>query len=218
MIEFQYKQQNFNNHQGSISMKISVTGRHMNVGDSLRDTASTKLTEVCEKYFSRPIEAHIVFDKHNHGFIADIQVHVGRNIMVQGHFEAGDAYVAFEGALEKVTGRLRRYKNKLKDTRHGPTHEEMAEFIEVQKYVLAGEGHENAGDEAPEQPLVIAEMTTKIETLTVSEAVMRMDLGGLPALVFQNKSHGGINVIFRRSDGNIGWIDPAGNMKSTAAA
>lgn len=197
-------------------MKISVTGRHMNVGESLRERAEDRVQEICQKYFSHPIEAHVVFDKHNHGFSADIQVHVGRNIMVQGHSEADEAYAALDSALEKVSGRLRRYKTRLKD-RQGPTHEEMAQYIEVQKYVLAGDGHEKTRDEAPEQPLVIAEMTAKIETLTVSEAVMRMDLAGYPALVFRNKSHGGLNVIYRREDGNIGWVDPAGNSKTAAA-
>jgi ribosomal subunit interface protein len=199
-------------------MKISVTGRHMNVGESLRDHATTKLQEVTEKYFSRAIESHIVFDKHNHGFQTDIQVHVGRNIMVQGHGEADDAYIAFDMALSRVNGRLRRYKNKLKDTRSAPTHEEMAEMIEAQKFVLAGAGHEKSSEEAPEQPLVIAEMTTQIETLTVSEAVMRMDLSGYPAIVFKNKLGGGMNVIYRRPDGNIGWIDPSNTATSKKPA
>ena len=190
-------------------MKISVTGRHMSVGESLREHAETRLVEVAEKYFKHPIESHIVFDKHNHGFQADIQVHVGRNIVVQGHGESDDPYVAYDAALSHVNGRLRRYKNKLKDSRSGPTHEEMAELIEAQKFVLAGASHEDAGEQAPDQPLVIAEMTTQIETLTVSEAVMRMDLSNYPAIVFRNKGHGAINVIYRRPDGNIGWIDPS---------
>ena len=201
-------------------MKISVTGRHMSIGESLREHASTKLLEVAEKYFSRPIEAHIVFDKHNHGFQADIQVHVGRNIMVQGHGESDDPYVSFDSALSHVNGRLRRYKNKLKDSRSGPTHEEMAEIIEAQKFVLAAPGGEESS-QSDGQPLVIAEMTLHIETLTVSEAVMRMDLSNYPTVVFKNKAHGGINVIYRRKDGNIGWIDPAnvasGQNKKIAA-
>jgi ribosomal subunit interface protein len=202
-------------------MKISVTGRHMNVGESLREHASNKLQETGDKYFRQAVEGHIVFDRHNHGFQADIQVHVGRNIMVQGHGEADDAYVAFDMALSRINGRLRRYKTKIKDTKNAPSHQEMADIIQASNYVLAGAGHESAQDEAPEQPLVIAEMTTKIETLSVAEAVMRMDLSGYPVVVFRNSKGNNLNVVYRRADGNIGWIDPgdsAGKSAKGAAA
>jgi ribosomal subunit interface protein len=195
-------------------MKISVTGRHMNVGESLRDHASGKLKESAEKYFRFPVEGHIVFDRHNHGFQADIQVHVSRNIIVQGHGEADDAYIAFDLALSRINGRLRRYKTRLKDSRSGPSHQEMAEMFEASNYVLAGAAHESASDEAPDQPLVIAEMTTAIETLTVAEAVMRMDLSGYPVVVFLNRANNALNVVYRRPDGNIGWIDPPAKAKS----
>lgn len=200
-------------------MKISVTGRHMSVGDSLRDHASAKLQETASKYFKQAVEGHVVFDKHNHGFQTDIQVHVGHNIMVQGHGEADDAYVAFDMALSRINGRLRRYKTKLKDSKAAPSHADMAEMIEANNYVLAGTTHESAQDEAPEQPLVIAEMTTKIETLSVSEAVMRMDLTGYPVVVFRNKTaNNNLNVVYRRPDGNIGWIEPAADAQSKKSA
>ncbi len=198
-------------------MKISLTGRHMNIGDSLRQHAETRLSEAAAKYFQNPLEAHIVFDKQAHGFTADIQVHPKSGLVVQGHAEAGDAYASFDLAMEKLERRLRRYKNKLKDSHHGMTHEEMADYLEANQYVLAGDDHADTKEEAPDQPLVIAEMTTRIETMTVSEAVMRMDLSGYPVVLFRNDAHGGLNVIYRRPDGNIGWIDPPGNKSFIAA-
>lgn len=185
-------------------MQISVTGRHMSVGDSLKQHATSRMGDVAEKYFGNPIEAHIVFDKDGHDFRTDIQVHVGRGISVQGQAAANDAYASFDLALEKVETRLRRYKNKLRDSKHTASKQELAELV-AQQYVLAGDSQ----DEAPEQPLVIAEMTTNIVSLTVSEAVMRLDLSGYPVVIFRNRSHGGINIIYRRPDGNIGWVDPA---------
>ena len=188
-------------------MQISVTGRHMSVGDSLKAHSTERMNGVAEKYFGNPIEAHIVFDKEGNSFKTDIQVHVGRGIKVQGQASAPDAYAAFDTALDRVETRLRRYKNRLKDDKHASSKAELADLV-AQQYVLAGEEHDKTKEEAPDQPLVIAEMTTRIDSLTVSEAVMRLDLSGYPVVIFRNRSHGGINVIYRRPDGNIGWVDP----------
>ncbi len=192
-------------------MQVMVTGKQLNVGDALRDYVEAHLSDAVSKYFEHAIEASVVFSPQGKGkqVRSDISVHVGRNIQMQGHAEAGDAQAAFDAAMERIAKRLRRYKRRLRN--HRKVVSEVA-AVEAQQYVLA------AGDEDEEeritegdQPVVIAEMTTQIDSLTVGEAVMRMDLANTEALVFQNRAHGSINVIYRRSDGNIGWIDPQGN-------
>ena len=142
-------------------------------------------------------------------FIADIVVHVGKGITVQSEGKASDAHAAFDAAAERMSKRLRRYKRRLRDHHRG----HAQDVISAQQYILAAE-IETEAEEAPEpdgwSPVVVAEMETAVDTLTVGEAVMRLDLSGAPALMFRNRGHGGINMIYRRSDGNVGWVDPAG--------
>jgi ribosomal subunit interface protein len=194
-------------------MQVVVTGKQLSVGDSLRAHVDTHLADQVAKYFEHAIEASVVFSREGKGrqIRSDISVHIGRNIQMQGHGEADDAYIAFDAALDRIAKRLRRYKRRLRDHRKTAAAEQTA-ILQAQQYVLA------AGDEDQEehiaegdQPVIVAEMTTPVDTLTVGEAVMRMDLANADALVFQNRAHGGLNVVYKRSDGNIGWIDPQGN-------
>ncbi len=193
-------------------MQVVVTGKQLSVGDSLRAHVDSHLGEQVAKYFERAMEASVVFSHEGKGrqIRSDISVHVGRNIQMQGHGEADDAYVAFDLALERIAKRLRRYKRRLRDHRKAASEQEA--ILQAQQYVLAA-GDENEEEQVTDsdQPVIIAEMTTPVASLTVGEAVMRMDLANSDALVFQNRAHGGLNVVYRRSDGNIGWIDPQGN-------
>jgi hypothetical protein len=149
----------------------------------------------------------VVLAKRAHLFRADISVHVGRNMLLQGHAEAGEAYAAFDAACDRIAKRLRRYKRRLLDHRKATRGE--GDAMMASQYILAGdEGASGAADGA--NPLIVAEMTTAIDTLTVGEAVMRMDLADAPAIMFRNRAHGGLNVVYRRNDGNVGWIDPQG--------
>lgn len=188
-------------------MNVSIIGRHLDVGDALRSHVEEHLDGAVTKYFSQALEATVTFSKAAHRqFRADITVRPGRGMVVQGTGEAGEPYAAFDGALGRIAKQLRRYKRRLRDDHHkGPG---ISDLAPAQQYILASESDEdelleNAG------PAVIAEMPTEIATLTVGEAVMRMDLGDLSAMVFHNRAHGELNVIYRRSDGNIGWIDPS---------
>ncbi len=185
----------------------------MDVGDALSQHIEQHLTSVSEKYFDNPIESHVVMSKGVHAQVqADITVHVGRNIVVQGHDAANDAYAAFDGAADKIARQLRKYKDRLKNH-----HKRVAEqeSLPAQQYVLATDtSEEEMSTDLDEQPAVIAEMATNIDSLTVSEAVMRMDLSNSPVVIFKNRSHGGVNVIYRREDGNISWIDPEGFKKA----
>lgn len=195
-------------------MHITVTGRHLDVGASLRRRVEEGLAAAVAKYFDRAIEAHVTFDKRGQFFLADIAVHVGRGIVAHSGGEADDPYVAFSGAIEHLAKRLRRHKRRLRD--HHNAESRAGKTEQGWHYVLAGE------DEAEEQgaatmngePLVVAEMEAEIPTLSVGEAVMRLDLGNAPALMFRNAGNGGLNMIYRRADGNIGWVDP-GARKAT---
>jgi len=197
-------------------MQVTVTGKQMDVGDALHGYVDANLGEAVAKYFDRAIEAAVVFSRVAKGrqVRADLSVHVGRDILLQGHAETDDAYTAFDAALERIAKRMRRYKRRLRDHRKVPD----GAAIQAQQYIFAGgDEDEEEAVTADGQPVVIAEMTMPIETMTVGEAVMRMDLANAAALMFRNSAHGGFNVVYRRDDGNIGWIDPQGNPPAQGA-
>lgn len=192
-------------------MHITVTGRHLDVGASLRRRVEEGLAAAVAKYFDRAIEAHVALGKRGQFYLADIAVHVGRGIVAHSSGEADDPYLAFAGALEHLAKRLRRHKRRLRD--HNNAESRAAKSEEGWHYVLAGPDDE--ADDTPAggapvngEPLVVAEMEAEIPTLTVGEAVMRLDLASAPALMFRNAGNGGLNMIYRRADGNIGWVDP----------
>lgn len=189
-------------------MQLIVKGKQLDVGDALRTHVADSLSTTVGKYFTKPLEANVVFSREAHLFKADIQVHVGRGIMVQSASEATEPYPAFDTACDKIAKRLRRYKSRLRGHHNG----EGTEALPARYQILEAEGDTQHvdGEEVAEavHPVVIAEMQTHIETLTVSEAVMRMELGELPALMFRNRAHGGMNLVYRRTDGNVGWVDP----------
>ncbi len=187
-------------------MKFSVTGKHISVGDALRKHVEDHLEELVGKYFSGSLEAHITFSREAHLFRADVVVHAGRGITLQSNGSANEPYPAFDIAAERMARQLRRYKTKIQDRHQQPL--ESSSDVLAKAFVLQGyeEGEQEA--EVGDNPVVVAEMTTPIESLSVSEAVMRLDLGDLPALMFRNRAHGGFNMIYRRPDGHIGWIDP----------
>jgi ribosomal subunit interface protein len=198
-------------------MQVSITGKQLDVGDALRRHVEDRLADAVAKYFDHAIDSTVVLSRVGRGkqIRADISVHAGRGIMVQGHGETDDAYSAFDAATDRIAKRLRRYKRRLRDHRKKSGGGD-GNGLQAQQYVLAeADDQESEEVAASAQPVVVAEMTTAIETMTVGEAVMRMDLADMPALVFQNSAHGGINVVFRRSDGNVGWIDPQGNPVQT---
>ncbi len=191
-------------------MQLSVKGKQLDVGDALRTHVSEALSRILDKYFGDAIEVTVTLSRDAHLYRAVVSAHVGRGINLEAQGEANEPYPAFDAAADRLSKRLRRYKRRLRE--HKNKTAEGAP-LPAQQYILAGEGLDDSGEEsnADGQPAVVAEMTTEIPTLTVSEAVMRMDLGNLPAMMFRNSAHGGLNMIYQRSDGNIGWIDPRGN-------
>jgi ribosomal subunit interface protein len=199
-------------------MHLTVTGKQVDVGDALRRHVETSLDSLLEKYFRTAIEAHAVFTREAHLISSDLSLHVGRGMVVNSSAAASDHYLAFDAAAERLAKQLRRYKRRLRDYHgkaRGPHLEGQAERPEMaQAFVLAPFDEEDGdavetGTGNGVAPVVIAEMSTELPQLTVGEAVMRMDLAAAPVLLFRNRSHGELNLVYRREDGNIGWIDPA---------
>jgi ribosomal subunit interface protein len=191
-------------------MDISINGKGLDIGDALRAHVGNLLTGIVGKYFPKAHDAMVTVSREAHLFRADVTVHPTRGFVVQGRGAADDAYAAVDAAVERIGKQLRRYKRRLND-HHGrrPAEESMP----AQQYIIAAESDE---EELPAegQPAIIAEIATEIATMSVGEAVMRLDLADTPAMIFNNRATGGLNVIYRRADGNIGWIDPANARKA----
>lgn len=189
-------------------MNLTVQGKNIDIGDALKTRARESLDHIFGKYFSNPIEATVTLSKEAYRFTAQIAVHVGRGILLQAEGVADTANAAYDAAADTLAKRLRRYKRRLRDH-----HRAATESMRAQAYILAPEAdgaeepeHDQVNGEAP--PVVVAEMQTDIPTLTVGEAVMRLDLANSQAMMFLNRAHGGLNMVYRRNDGNIGWVDP----------
>ncbi len=202
-------------------MELNVHGKQIDVGDALRTHVEGKLVDLNKKYLNHAAFATVTFSKEGHGkprIKTHISVQLGKNIMVVADSTDPDPYAAFEGAAEKIGKQMRRYKKRLRDHHERLEQTPDSEILKARDYVLAAIPEQN-DDPASEEteiphgddPAVIAEMTTNIQTMSVSEAVMRLDLSGEPALMFRNASHNGLNMVYKRSDGNIGWIDPDGH-------
>lgn len=197
-------------------MNITVEGQHMSVGDSLRNHAIEKIEDIIAKYFNRATEAVVTFAPEGHAFVkVHIFMRVGRDIKVVAEDTETDAYAAFDVAAARVAKQLRRYKRKLRDHHERRDISPEMEEIKARNYTLAQMGvqeeEKDKQDSDFEQvavPPVIAEFDTEIRTLSVSDAVMHMDLEHENALLFTNAKTGRLNLVYRRGDGNIGWIDP----------
>lgn len=193
-------------------MQITIQGQHIDVGESLRAHVTDKLEAVNEKYFGRAIDAKVTFSKEtNHLFKTHISLRMGKDINVEATAKEHDIYQCFESANEKMAKQLRRYKRRLRDHHERLAESPESELVKAHSYVLselAPEPENEAEEYEGSEPTVVAEMVTNIQTMSVSEAVMRMDLSDQGALLFRNPKHGGLNVVYRRNDGNVGWIDP----------
>jgi ribosomal subunit interface protein len=195
-------------------MHITVSGKQVDVGDALRTYVTEQLGIISGKYFDHALEAQVVFSKARAFFMCDIQMHAGRNIIMRGEGEAQDAHAAFDAAAEHVGKRLRRYRRKVND--HARDQAQRERPTPATQYVLSQEAPAGADDTAEPEGMngihgvVVAEMPAEIETLTVGEAVMRLDLAHVPVLMFRERKSGSLSVVYRRDDGHIGWIDPSG--------
>ena len=182
----------------------------MDLGERLRRHVEARLNDGVAKYFDHALDSHVVFEPEGPLVRADISVHVGRGIQVQGHGAAEDAQNAFDLAMERIAKRLRRNKRRLRDHHRKSGSARREEALTAQHVILADPGDRTDEETDGDSPLVIAETVSEIESMTVGEAVMRIDLAAQPVVVFRNAAHGGLNVIYRRGDGNLGWLDPSG--------
>lgn len=203
-------------------MQIQVSGKHVDVGDALRSRIEDELSQGIEKYFDRGGAAEVVVTKEGRDFRIDAVVNLASGQQIVGHSLGGDAHGAFDGLLEKIEKRVRRYKRRLKDRGDssstggfGPEATEMA-YERVSNIVLRSPetvededfGEAGKPGERPPEGMIIAETEREIKTMTVGMAVLELDLTGYPVQVFRNAAHGGVSVVYRRPDGNVGWVDP----------
>ena len=189
-------------------MRYQVTGKQIDIGNALQTHVETELGDSVRKYAERPTDAQVVFSKSAHEFACEATVHLSTGLTAQAKAKAPEIYAAFDLCAEKMEKQLRRYKRRLKD--HHRERAEPVELFGASSYILASEEGAETEEPASLQPIIVAEMETKIPSLSVGEAVMQMELAGAPVLVFRNEGKDGLNVVYRRDDGNIGWIDPQG--------
>ena len=190
-------------------MQITVSGKQVELSDALRTRVSDHLDLISNKYFDHALEAHVTFSRARSFFTCDINVHAGRGLRLRGEGEAADANTAFDDAAEHIAKRLRRYRRRVNEHARDTANRERPEA--ARQYILRQEdtsSEEDGEGKSATHATVIAEQVTEISMLSVSEAVMRMDLADQPVLMFRNSTTGELNVVYRRSDGNIGWIDP----------
>jgi ribosomal subunit interface protein len=188
-------------------MRYQISGKQIDIGEALQTHVQTELDAAIQKYTDRPIDALVVFSKSGHEYVCEATVHLSSGLTAAAKAHATEIYAAFDGCCEKMDKQLRRYKRRMKD--HYRERADPVELLGASSYILASE--KDTEEEEPDtlQPMIIAEMQTKIATFSVGEAVMQMELSGAPVLVFRKEGKEGVNVVYRREDGNIGWIDPS---------
>ncbi|MBB5049348.1 ribosomal subunit interface protein [Rhodopseudomonas rhenobacensis] len=196
-------------------MTIRVSGKSISVGEALRGRVSERTDEVLRKYFDGNYSGHITLSKDGFGFRTDCALHLDSGITLEAESNAADAYASADQALLQIEKRLRRYKSRLKDRSARKIHAAAAAVAEIggssldaPSYVIEAPDTEAEIADEGYNAVIIAEATTSLKRLSVSEAVMELDLSGAPVVVFLHGSSGRVNVIYRRPDGNVGWVDP----------
>ncbi len=187
-------------------MRYQISGKQIDIGEALQTHVKGELGSAVAKYAERPTDAHVIFSKAAGEFVCESIVHLSTGLTAQAKAHAHEIYGAFDSCCDKLEKQLRRYKRRLKD--HHSRRSEPVEISGVSSYILASEAEETETEPDSLQPIIVAEMETKILSLSVGEAVMQMELAGAPVLVFRNEGKEGLNVVYRRDDGNIGWINP----------
>jgi ribosomal subunit interface protein len=190
-------------------MTLRISGKSISVGEALRGRVNERTEEVLRKYFDGNYSGHITLSKDGFGFRTDCALHLDSGITLEAESNAQDAYVSADQALLMIEKRLRRYKSRLKDrsARKAAVASAALAGLDAPSYVIEAPG-ESDEEVTGYNPVIIAEATTALKRLSVSEAVLELDLTGAPCLVFQHGSSGRVNIIYRRADGNIGWVDP----------
>lgn len=190
-------------------MQVIIQGQQLDIGDALRGHVEEKLVDTCQRFFTHTVQGNVHFAPEANGFRTDITLSVGNGIMLKASGTNHDPYPAFDQANTRLVTQLKKYKERLRDHHQNMvTKGDTGLGDPANEYTLQHEEEIEHG-EGGNDPVILAELPTKLMTLSVSDAVMRMDLADLPALLFKNAKHGRLNVVYRRKDGNIGWVDPA---------
>ncbi|MDZ7588697.1 MAG: ribosome-associated translation inhibitor RaiA [Parasphingorhabdus sp.] len=191
-------------------MEVRVSGHQVQTGDALQTHVEDRMNIIAEKYFARAISAHATFGKAPHGdFRCDIVAHVMQGLVLKGEAVAGDAHVAFDSAAEKIEKQLRRYMRRLQD-RHSQTQFALQQEEAAYRVFDGAADDDEEADPLADAPPIVAETSVDVPESSVSDAVMMMDLRNTPALLFKNAGTGRHNMVYRRSDGSIGWVEPRG--------
>ena len=193
-------------------MSFRVSGKNIEVGEALRERISGRVLEALEKYFDGGFSGHVTVGKEAFGFHTECVVHLDSGIVLRADSMAADAYLSADQAADNLEKRLRRYHRRLKDYRgngrgNGRAPDDVP-AIDAPSYVIAAPAHDSDDEFATFNPVIIAESTTALKRLSVSEAVTELDMTGVAVMVFRHASHGRVNLVYRRADGNVGWIDP----------
>ena len=187
-------------------MQIQISGKNVDIGDTLRAQVEARLGDDVAKYFNGMADGHVTITRDGKEFRADCSVHLSTGMKLQSQGRAPDAYACFEIAADKLSKRLRRYKRRLKD--HHSHRSEPVPSFDAPSYVISASADSDVEPDG-QNPPIIAENTERIEELTVGEAVMKLDISDASFVFFRNARNGGFNVVYRREDGNIGWLDPS---------
>ncbi len=187
-------------------MSLRISGKNVDIGDALRGHVEDRIDDAVTKFFDGGYTGHVTVEREGAGFRCECAVHLDTGIVLQASASAMDAYQSFDQAADRVEKRLRRYKRRLKDHHNGAPGDRNS--VEGTYHILAAPDEE---EEVPNDfnPIVIAETSTPVKTLTVGMAVLELDLTDAPVIVFRNAGSGSVNVVYKRNDGNIGWVDPA---------
>ncbi len=185
-------------------MQLSITGKQIDIGAALRNHVEGRMTQSVGKYFDRPVDGSVTFSRDGHEYRADCTVHLASGLHLHAQDRSTDIYACFDGAIERMEKRLRRYKRRIRDHHNGTR--SAGDSFPARESIIAAPGEDESEPDTL-APVVVSENPTQLRSLTVGEAVMQLDLMDAPAFVFRNSAHGGINVVYRRADGNIGWIE-----------
>jgi ribosomal subunit interface protein len=187
-------------------MPFRVSGKNLDIGEALRKRVSARVVEALSKYFNGGYSGHVTVEKEGFGFRTECAIHLDSGIVLHTEANAADAYLSADQAALRIEKRLRRYKRRLKD--HHIARANGAPVVDARSYVIEAPSHEDDDEVTEFNPVIIAESTTALKQLSVSEAVMELDPTGAACIVFQHGSSGRVNIIYRRTDGNVGWVDP----------
>ncbi|HWX72961.1 MAG TPA: ribosome-associated translation inhibitor RaiA [Xanthobacteraceae bacterium] len=187
-------------------MPFRVSGKNIDVGEALRGRINDRITEAMGKYFDGGYSGHVTVAREGFGFRTECAIHLDSKITLHAEGQAADAYASADQAALRVERRLRRYHRRLKEHRSERLDGRAA--LEAASYIIAAPEQDSEADLDGFTPVIIAESTTMLKQLSVSDAVMELDMTGAPVLVFRHAAHGGINIVYRRADGHFGWIDP----------